>query len=417
MATKIFRTFVLAALVATDLLAGSPAGGQEPARVRLQAPSPATCRILAADGRAVVPFEMIGNHVLLPVEVGGTTLRLILDTGMPIDGVLLWGSDRIADAGLDFIGRSMVMSPGGEGVESDLAMDVTVGLPGVECSGMMAIVMPEDAARSRYFENTDGVIGQCLFGHFVVAIDYDHRTVTFTEPDCFTYAGSGTPLPLRLEHYPFVICEVAIAGETPVPVELVIDTGNRAALTLNTGDQTGLSLPEQVIPGHARGVNGEVERLFGRIRHIRLGSFQCDDVIASFRTPEHEPAPPWAKDGALGQGLLCRFNVIFDYRGQRLILEPNRSFADPFDLPMAGIEYLRDTAGALVLTHLITGSPAAAAGLEVGDRITAVNGRPAAGLSLDEVDEMLKREGEEVAFRVRRGEDVIEIRVRLRRLI
>ncbi len=417
MTTRMLESFVTAIMAATILFTGSPARGQEPAPRRMQPPPTATCRILAEDGRAVIPFEMIGNHVLLPVEVGGTTLRLILDTGMPIDGVLLWGSDRVAAAGLEIIGKSMVMGPGGEGVESDLAMGVTVGLPGVECSGMMAIVMPEDADMSRHFESTDGVIGQSLFGHFVVAIDYDNSTVTLTEPDRFTYAGPGTTLPLRLERYPIATCEMAMAGETPVPVELVIDTGNQAALTLNTGDRTGLSLPEKVIPGHARGVNGEVERLLGRIGHVQLGSFQCDDVIASFRTPEHEPAPPWAKDGALGQGLLRRFNVIFDYHGLRLILEPNRNFADPFDLTMAGIEYIRDPAGALVLTHLIPRSPATEAGLEVGDRITAVNGRPAADLSLDEVNEILKQEGEEVAFRVRRGEESIEMRVKLRRLI
>jgi predicted aspartyl protease len=421
MRPKTMKILLLVIAAMVGMTAVGTLVAQQPQRMRLQGPPPGAWRMESQDGSTIVPFELLADHVVIPVNVNGQPLKLILDTGMPVDGVLLWGSQRVEAAELEYAGKSLVMGPGGNPVESDLAMGVMLEVPGdtpgIEFTGQMAIVMPEDTTRIKHFEGTDGVIGQSLFSNFVVAFDYDSLNITLTEPERFDYAGEATPLPMRIERYPFVEVELGIKEQDSIPLELVIDTGNGAALTLNAGAQDGLGLPEKVVAYKARSVSGEIERAVGRIDHFRLGPFVLEDVLVSFRTPEHEPPPPWAKAGALGQGILRRFNVVFDYSRERLILEPNHFFDTPSELNMAGIQFVRAAVGALKITHVITDSPAGEMGLLEGDHIDRINGRSAGDFSLEDLDRLFKQEGKEVILGVHRSDQVLTFRIELRRLI
>ncbi len=400
-----------------SLMVCGPTLGQEPQRVRMQAPQKGSHKMLNEDGKAVVPFEFISSHVVIPVEINGKTLNLILDTGMPIDGALLFGSEAVDALGLQFVGKAPVMGVGGGRVESDLAMGVSFKLPGVELTNQMVLVTPRDSTRSRHFEGKDGVIGNSLFSHFAVRIDHDSMKVTLSDQERFEYAGSGAEMPLRIDRYPFLSCEVEIAEGVTVPVELVVDTGNGAALTLNVGAEEGIVLPEKVLEYHTRSMGPEILRLTGRIERLRLGPYVLENVLGSFRTPDHEPPPPWAKAGGVGQGVLRRFNTVFDYAHKRIILEPNRYFGEPFEFNMAGLQFIRATQGRLEVTRVIPSSPASEVGLLAGDQIVRINGRPASQFSQDELDRLLKQEGEEIEFDINRGEESLQLQLKLRRLM
>jgi hypothetical protein len=390
---------------------------QEPQRIRMQAPPSGGYRMLSDDGKTTFPFEFISKHVVVPVTVNGHTLKLILDTGMPFDGALLFGSDKVRSLGLQYAGKAPVMGVGGDKIESDLAMGVTFNLPGVEFTNQMLLVMPQDSTRSCYFEGKDGVIGHTLFSRFAVRIDHDTMEITLTEPERFAYTGTGQELPLRIDRYPFLHCEGKIGGGKKIPLDLVVDTGNGAALTLNVGAQEGISLPEKVIEYHARSVGRELQRFMGRIEGLYLGPYVLKNLLTSFRTPAHEPAPPWAKAGALGQDALRRFNTIFDYTREKIILEPNSHYDEPFEFPMAGIQFTRTPHGVFQIDRVIPRSPAAEAALRAGDHIVRINGQSVNQLSADEVKQLLRKEGEKVMLDIQRGDQSLQVSLKLRRLI
>jgi hypothetical protein len=397
--------------------AWSPAPKQEPHRVRVPVPQSGEYRLLTEDGVTVIPFEFISNHVVIPVEVNGKTLKLILDTGMPLDGALLFGSEKVNALDFNYIGKAPVMGAGGNMVESDMTMGVTLRIPHAEFTNQMVLVMPQDSIRSKHYEGKDGVIGQTLFSRFVVRIDHDKMEVALTEPDRFEYTGSGQELPLRIDRYPFLACEGVIMGGERIPLELVIDTGNGASLTLNVGAHDGLVLPEKVIEYHTRSVSREILRLMGRIDRLHLGPYVLKDLLSSFRTSDHEPAPPWGKAGALGQGVLRRFNIVFDYKHEKIIFEPNSHFNEPFEFNMAGIQVIRSTQGHFRITRVIPDSPASESDLQVGDHIVQIYGRPSHTFSTDDFEELLRKEGEEVGLDIHRGKRSLHMRVSLRRLI
>ena len=67
-----------------------------------------------SDGGAVtIPFELINNHLIIPISLGGQTFDVILDTGMPISAVMLYSTDRVDKLDLNF--GSMQISVAGAG--------------------------------------------------------------------------------------------------------------------------------------------------------------------------------------------------------------------------------------------------------------------------------------------------------------
>ena len=48
------------------------------------------------DGRVVLPFTLVNNHVIVQASVQGKPARLIVDTGMPMDGLMLYRNQAVA---------------------------------------------------------------------------------------------------------------------------------------------------------------------------------------------------------------------------------------------------------------------------------------------------------------------------------
>ena len=70
-----------------------------------------------------------------------------------------------------------------------------------------------------------------------------------------------------------------------------------------------------------------------------------------------------------------------------------------------------------VVNEVIEHSPAGEAGVREEDVLAAVDGRPASSLTLEEVRALLRREGEERVLTFRRGDQTLNFRIKLRRLL
>jgi membrane-associated protease RseP (regulator of RpoE activity) len=91
--------------------------------------------------------------------------------------------------------------------------------------------------------------------------------------------------------------------------------------------------------------------------------------------------------GNVGGGVLERFTVTFDYPRRVMILEPNGREADPPD--RSGM-WLNAFDRAFRVEAVTPGGPAADAGLAVGDRVLAVDGRPVSELRLPDLRDRLR---------------------------
>lgn len=373
------------------------------------------------DGSFTIPFKLINNHLIIPVSIGETIFDVILDTGMPVSGLMLYGTDEV-DA-LDLAYNPMevrVAGAGGKGgtKAARLAQGATVRIENATMSKTTVIVMPPLEALALYH---DGVIGASLFNNFVVSIDYDKSVVHLYDPEKYVAPENAAVLPVTLgkqRRIPFVDLTVTPPGGTPVALNVVVDLGASHAISLNADTTGALSVPEGAITtviGH--GVGGEVNGQVARIAALELAGFELEGVVATFPVKEHQhPGSSDSRNGNLGSGILKRFNVTFDYANERMLLVPNESFGAPFEWDMSGMRLWPEDGG-LKVAQVLADSPAAEAGLAVDDVVTQVNGKPASPKTLVELRELMREDGAEIEITATREGKPIEVKLTLRRMV
>src|SRR5437016_794862 len=282
-----------------------------------------------------VPFEISGNWMVIPVSINGSRpLRFVLDTGA--QGTVLQNPEIADSLNFKITGKMAVRGAGGAGAgrEASIAENVTLNIGGIELSNGRLVVSPA-SSDSRTMATHDGVIGRTVFATLVVEVDWEKRTVRFYEPSKYKYTGTGTILPLTFDEggRPYTSASVAVADDKLIPVKLVVDTGGSHVLSLDVGSKPEIRLPEgatTTILG--RGVGGEITGYTGQVKNFQLGGQTLENVPAIFPDSSSGITGIGGRQGSLGAGVLRRFKIIYDYSRERMIVEPNKFFNEPFGI-------------------------------------------------------------------------------------
>jgi len=103
-----------------------------------------------------------------------------------------------------------------------------------------------------------------------------------------------------------------------------------------------------------------------------------------------------------------------------MILEPNQHLHDPFEFDMSGAWVVSDkpNSNGFRITSVMPSAPALEAGLRAGDVIVAVDEQPAEELMVEQLTlEIFRQEGQILELKVKRGNEILERRLKLRKLI
>ena len=102
-----------------------------------------------------------------------------------------------------------------------------------------------------------------------------------------------------------------------------------------------------------------------------------------------------------------------------MILEPNRHISEPEEYDMSGVLLIAEGVDLKTfrVKQIIDGSPASTAGLREGDIISAVDGKPASSLTLEQVRQMFKQKGRGYRLNIERGDQTFQTIIKLKRLI
>jgi len=170
-----------------------------------------------------------------------------------------------------------------------------------------------------------GFLGAELFNRYVVELNPETRRLLLHDPETFVYEGGGQVLPLEvIDGRPVVDGRVVVeAGKKPVPVRLVVDSGSSRYLTLITKSRRQLKPPDDRTFGASVGVVGDTLVVVAPVAELWLGTLVTSNVAAAWMEPFRVPAVRNIPklNGILGNQLLSRYHVFFDYRHGQLILE------------------------------------------------------------------------------------------------
>jgi len=285
----------------------------------------------SSDAKSIeIPFILINNVVILPVRVADSReFRVILDTGMHFEGLLLYNIETQDSIALENPVEVLVPGAGADEPSTAIMADSMSFYVGrLECKHQRVIVLQND--RMEGF-SSEGVTGYSLFSQYVVEINYERMVIILREaPVTVDSSWEHIPITFKDNNIPWIEGSISVHGEREIPVSLYIDLASGDALELLVKQDIKFHLPDSLEDTYlGTGLSGDIHGQSGRIASLRLGSFLLKDVTTSFAPAEIRSKQDNA-DGIIGNNSLRRFNVIFDYKGKNLYLKPNEFFSEPF---------------------------------------------------------------------------------------
>jgi len=278
-----------------------------------------------------IPFNLSRNKIILPVKVGDSReLRIILDTGMHFEGLLVYNKDLKDSITLEHEIEVKVPGAGADSASTAVMADsMSFFVGAVKFTNQRIIILQSDVMADF---PSDGVTGYSLFGNYIVEVDYDKMVITLHESGEVKIDSSWELLPMTFKDnkIPWIEAAVNIHGKNEVPVSVYIDLASSDAVELLTKEDMKFDLPDELKESYlGRGLSGDIYGQEGRIAALKLGSFYLEDVVAAFAPAEVRSKQEGA-DGIIGNNALRRFNLIFDYKNARLYIKPNEYFSEPF---------------------------------------------------------------------------------------
>ena len=405
---RVARLFKFVALVFLTLQISLIGVSQEPHN----SIPPADLQFASGQRASRIPFERVGNFIYLRARLNDSEpLWFLLDTG--------------ATASYFDVERAKALGLGQDNFVRGAALD----FPGVKLLNQK--FLPQRLGFGIYNGHAiDGLLGYDFISRFVIEIDYVANAVNLHEPSSYKYSGSGEVIPLTLLEddsggkVPLVQVRITQRRRAPIKGKFIADTAVRTAVSFNTPfveTNKLLQFAQKTLQAPLGGgaMVRESKQPVGRVPRIQVGRFTFNNPVAIFfQTKQGILASP-EFDGVIGAETLRRFKVIFDYSRQQLILDPNRYYLEPEEYDMSGVLLIAEGADfkTFKVRQIIENSPATAAGLREGDVISAVDGKPASNLTLEQVRTMFKRKGRRYQLNIRRGEQEFQATVKLKRLI
>ena len=272
-----------------------------------------------------------------------------------------------------------------------------------------------------------GALGYSILKHFVVEFDYDRGYLTLYDPQKYRYSGDGAVFPASLEmgYDPQIAGTLLVSGGLEISVRFTLDTGAGGTVVsapiVKAHNLLKVIIAKVPNAGKPRvdGVDGLVfETTTARIDAIKLGDLVIDHPLVSLST---DTSGPFAMEDIgvnLGGNILRRFKVIVDYPRNRVILEPNTHFHDPFAADASGLVLEADGPQfrRIVVHGVVAGSPADQSGIRQDDVITAIDGESTDKYALWEIQDLLKESGETRKLTIHRHGQTISVTLKLQSL-
>jgi len=355
---------------------------------------------------AVVSFELYHNRVYVPVTINGAgPFTFVLDTGAAWSGV---EESRAHDLHLKSKGTATLIGNGQQKVRVEVLRDLELSIAGVPVKESQAVAVRLEELESFEGRRIDGILGVRLFQEHVVEIDYARQVLRLYPAATYTYRGSGEAVPLHFGNGTALLDgQIEVRSGELINARLAIDLGTYSALRLYRhflSDHRDIFSGLHSTESFGFGMGGEFPESQARVASLYIGKLKLSGPLVELSEATGGATATGAYAGTVGGDILRRFTVILDYAHSRSFLEPNASFAAPFEADLSGVILAARGADLRTVTihHVEPHSAAFLAGVQVGDIISSVNGIDAQKLGVAGLYEMFKHPGT-YALTVTRG--------------
>ena len=377
--------------------------------------------------KSSIPFQLLNNLIVIPIEVNGTELLFLFDTG--VDRTILFNLET--KNALRISGMENIKLQGlGEGnaIEAIKSKYNTLSLGQVIGKQQMLYILKDAQFElsAKMGIDINGIIGGDLIEDFIVKVNYSSKRITFYDPAYYEYKNCKGCSSFPLEFYrgkPLLKVTVDNHLGKRFDVKLLIDCGGSDPLWLFESSHPDIIMPDNNFSDLlGEGLGGNIYGKRSRLNKLNIGAFEFKNVSVSFpdSTSIVSVQNNKERNGTIGSEILRRFHIIYDYGNSKITLKKNANYKDIFTYNKSGIELVyggdmlisekrpafsnsksnnpsENSITEIIYTYSLAykpsfqisfireGSSAKNAGLKVGDILLEINRKTAFGYSMEEI--------------------------------
>lgn len=349
--------------------------------------------------------QLTGGVILLKANLNNIqdTFHFILDTGS--GGISLDSSTCVE--------YNIAHTPSGRTIngiagirEVDFAKNNDLILPGLKVKGLDFYVNNYEILSSVYGEKIDGIIGYGFLSKYIIKVNFDSTTIEVYEPGSIKYKSSGYLLHPLFTTLP--IQPLRIADSRTINANFYLDTGAGLCFLVSKDFENDSSLlkkkrlPVQV---EAQGLGGKKRMMITIIKEVKIGPYTFRKVPTHILDDEFNATSYPYLGGLIGNDILRRFNIVFNYQKREIHLLPNSHFGESFDYSYTGMS-IYNIDGKIVIDDVIPGTPAFKAGFKKDDVVFAVNNN--FSQDINQYKNLLQSNGERIKILlIRNGSPIV----------
>lgn len=319
------------------------------------------------------PFKQLNGGVILVQARFDTIeqpLNFILDSG---SGAISLDSSTVEEFNIAHIPSGRTIN-GIAGIRAvDYAKNNKLILPGLTVDSLDFYINDYDILSSVYGEKIDGIIGYSFFSRYIVKINFDSLLIEVYKPGSIQYPPNGFLLHPLFTALP--IQPLTIKDARTIIANFYLDTGAGLCFLMSKQfeeDSAVLKKRRKPVSIQVQGLGGKKLMKLTIIKEVQIGPYKFRKVPTNILDDEFNATSYPFLGGLIGDDLLRRFNLIFNYAKREIHLLPNSHYRDGFDYSYTGMNMFY-VDGNIISDEVIYKSPAYKAGLKKDDIIIAVN--------------------------------------------
>jgi hypothetical protein len=338
---------------------------------------------------AALPFKMVNGHVLVMVGVNGAPMTFVLDSGAEATVI----TETAATNKLK-LPKDNPLTISGQGNAGDptafVVNDVRIDAGDFSIKNMSVIYAPTDAMPFDSYEETyfDGVLGADFFNCCLVEINHDQQTLYLSKPGTEKERQYNNENWQKLaidvqSNTPFLTTQIDNDGSIK-QIKVMLDTGSNGTLSLFAG-KGDFTIPEQTYVTRSTGISGDSINHLGMLTELTFGKYQFTDFPTNFRTQgsNHQSG----SHGVLGNQIMQRFNLVFDFPNQAIWVQPNMNYSRPIGVDRSGLRVWPHTQGGIA-KDIAPGTGADALKIGKNSIITHINHQRLTADNFDQLTEL-----------------------------
>ncbi len=364
-------------------------------------------------------FELYGDHVFVKLSVDDSEpLDFIFDTG---DVLTVIDLDVAQKLNLPINHKETATSAQGS-ISGALIKHNKLELNDLVLEKNIKVYATDlDHLEISIGRNIDGIVGYEMLHHHVVRLDYDAMKLEVY--DSGSYPKKGEELPFKFHHtVPTVEATITLNNGESLSGSYYVNTGAGTTVDFNTPFANSNGIIDKTGDHYSYLVKGlgakETRHYEGRVKSFTFGSTTIGDLPVGISQVTTGIQGEKKIAGIIGNRLMNRFNVLFDYKTHKIFLEKNGRSGEEYSVNCSGIDVQLSKDKTKVLVHQVfEGSPAEANGIGVDDELVSINGEAAMSLGLPAIEKLLKKSGTTVTLTLNSGGATKEVSLDLKSLL